>query len=303
MVSLKRRILSAVLYADIFQYPMTHRELVRWIPTSKQISNQTIQAALHVLVKQNVVRFVTPFIVIKKHTSHIGIHAERLVCSQKKWKKAYVVARFLRLIPTVLYVGVTGSLAMNNADIGDDIDICIVASKGTVWITRLLATCVVEFVAKRRRPTTKNVQNTICLNMFISENALKIATDQRDAYIAHELLQMVPLWERKGIERKLLLANQWVKQYYYHAYAERLAIRVLRIPRKNVWEQIVRLVEKPARHIQLLYMKNRRTTEVITDTVIRFHPTDMRRIVLTALHRSLAVYKIPLDKEGKKNLK
>lgn len=285
-MSLKTRILNALAYADIFQYPMTVREITRWIPTAKHVSKSVVQQALHGLIKEGRITFVAPFAVVKKHTANIGIHAERLVYSQKKWKRAYAVSRFLRLIPTVLYVGVTGSLAMNNAGIGDDIDICIVTAKDAVWITRLLATVVVELVSKRRHPGSKNVQDTICLNMFLAENSLKMTGEQQDVYIAHEILQMVPLWERKGIEKKLLTVNSWVKKYYSHAYEERLMLRVKRIRRTPAWEVFFRFWEKPVRYIQLRYMAGRRTTEVITDTVIRFHPTDMRHIVLTALKRS-----------------
>jgi hypothetical protein len=192
---------------------------------------------------------------------------------------------------------------MNNTSLGDDIDICVVASKGTVWMTRLFSTLVVELVSKRRHPQTKHVQDTICLNMFISEDALRITKDQQDSYIAHELLQMVPLWERKGIEQRLLVLNEWVKRYYYHAYKERLAVRVLRIARHRFWERVYRLGEAPARYMQLRYMEKRRTTEVVTPSIIRFHPTDVRTIVLTKLRHLQKQYKIPLDKEGRKNLK
>lgn len=299
-MSLINRILHAVLYANVFQYPMTVRELWKWIPTAERIPKRTVQQSLRQLVRLGVVSFVAPFVVVKKHASYIGMHAERLMYSRKKWTIARRAARFLRLIPTVLFVGVTGSLAMNNAGSDDDIDLCIIAAKGTVWVTRLLSTVCIELVAHRRHPHATRVKDTVCLNMFLSEHALAMGKDRQDAYIAHELLQMVPLWERKGIERKLLTANTWTKDRYRHAYDERMTKRVYRIPRKKTGEAVLRTFERSAEWLQLWYMKKRRTTEVVTATSIWFHPTDMRRVVFTALNRSLEAYKIPLDKTAKR---
>jgi len=299
MTLLTNRILQSIVYASIFQYPMTRRELFRWVSTSKQISQHSLHEALQTLIKKGKVTHITPFFMLPGHKFHIGIHAQRLVYSQEKWKKAHRIARILHFVPTVVYVGVTGSLAMNNANHDDDIDLCIVSAKGTVWITRFLVTLLVEVFAKRRHPMATHVKDAICLNMFLSEQALEISEEERDEYIAHELLQMIPLWERKGIEKKWLLNNQWVKQYYYVAYHERLRLRVRRIKQHKQWESFFRYLEQPARCLQLHYMKKRRTTEVVTDTIIRFHPKDMRRIVLTVLHRNLALHNIPLDKKSK----
>ncbi len=287
MLSLKRGIFHALVYADIFQYPMTVQEVLRWIPTEKPIAKRTIQKAVQQLVHEESISFTAPFLVLKKNTPNIGLHAERLVHSQKKWKNAYCVAKILRCIPTILFVGVTGSLAMNNAGAEDDIDFCIVAAKGTVWITRFLTTITVELVAKRRHPGSINIQDTICLNMFLSEDSLKTEKAEQDVYIAHEVIQMVPMWERKGIEKRFLSVNSWVKKYYYHAYQERLALRVQRVKRKPFWEKVLRFLEGPVRTIQLRYMAKRRTTEVVTKQIIRFHPKDMRHFVLFTLDKKL----------------
>lgn len=55
------------------------------------------------------------------------------------------------------------------------------------------------------------------------------------------------------------------------------------------------VVERLARFIQLWYMRKRRTTEVISDRVLRFHPRDARIWVKDTLQKRLAPFNIPLD--------
>lgn len=292
-----QRILQAILYADMFEHPMTQREIWRWIPTRIPLSKTQFRQTLHHLVYQNKLRLISPFLVLPNHTKYLGIHARRLMVSQKKWRIAYRVAKWIQMVPTVMFVGVTGSLAMNNAEDKDDIDFCIISSKGTVWITRFFTTILVELVAKRRHPQDREVKDRICLNMFLDEGALQMDASHQDVYIAHELLQMVPVWQRKDIQKRLLRTNSWVRLWYRHAYDEKLKRVVPRVTRKKRVEQILVWFERPVRWMQLQYMNQRRTKEEIGRRQIRFHPTDIRQHVITTYHSSLNAHKIPLDNQ------
>ena len=95
-------------------------------------------------------------------------------------------------------VGVTGGLAMENAKIDDDIDLYCVTDNGTLWITRLLVTIFVSLMGVRRTPRAKNMKDTFCLNMFTTTDSMRIPKDERDLFSAHEVVQMVPLWEKAG---------------------------------------------------------------------------------------------------------
>ena len=54
------------------------------------------------------------------------------------------------------------------------------------------------------------------------------------------------------------------------------------------------IFEPFARMIQLWYMSGR-TNEVVSDTLLRFHPKDARGWVKVALAKRLARYNLPLD--------
>ncbi|MFZ2025470.1 MAG: hypothetical protein WAV51_04250 [Microgenomates group bacterium] len=298
-MTISERILQSVLYADIFQHPMTEREVWRWIPTQVAISKKVFTVELKKLVRQKKLMVIAPFVVLPKHKKYLGVHASRLMLSQKKWKLAYKIAKILRVIPTILFVGVTGSLAVNNTDENDDIDLCVITAKKTVWITRLTTTLIVELFGHRRHPNTTTVKDTICLNMFLSEHALAMDAQHKDIYIAHELLQMIPLWERKGITKKLLRVNAWVRRQYLHAYEEKMKSVVCRLPQHTQTERLWSMFEKPVRWLQLIYMNNKRTTEVIQSDQIQFHPTNIRHKVIDTYQLACKSYKIPLDNNEK----
>lgn len=56
------------------------------------------------------------------------------------------------------------------------------------------------------------------------------------------------------------------------------------------------IIEFFAKHAQLWYMKRHRTSEVITDTVLRFHPKDARIWIKRRFAARLKGYNTPLDK-------
>ncbi len=310
MLSVKDAVLSSVLYADIFDYALTTSEIKTWLVFHKK---RHFSRAFfdHVVVKS---RDHIQYLVLPKRHRLIHIRKKRFMYSQDKWKRAVCVARFLRMIPTVLLVGVTGALAMNNAKRDDDIDIYIVVSPQTLWVSRFFVTLLVELLGIRRRPNDLSPVNKVCLNMYVTSTALSIPAKERDLFTAHEVLQMVPLWDKSGMYKKFLLANNWVKKFLPNAWEEKSQSSKLKAQNYNVklkfffivkWFSVIvlrfafcvlRLLEKPSRIAQLWYMKKRRSTEIVTDKVIRFHPRDARNFIKDALGRRLTRYKIPLDK-------
>ena len=270
-------IFSAAAYADIFDYPLTEEEVHLWMPYK--------------------VSFARPGLAKLKEET-FKIRAKRVAWCKEKWDRAKKVAAFLRFIPTIQLVGVTGGLAMNNAKKEDDIDLFFIASRGTVWITRLLVTCAVECLGIRRIPGEKDVHNKICLNMFMGDDALLLPKDERDFFAAHEVLQMVPLWERGIIYQKFLRANRWAERFLPNAWNEKNQKYKSKI-KKNLIKCAVfffKMFEPIAKVCQLWYMKKRRTNEVVSNSVIRFHPRDARIWIKKAFAKRLAKRNVPLDK-------
>jgi hypothetical protein len=173
----------------------------------------------------------------------------------------------------------------------------LIVADGTLWVSRMMATLLMDILLLRRHPQDQCVADKICLNMFMTARATSLPEGDRDCFIAHEVLQMVPLWEQKGTYKRFLLANRWTQRYLPNAWKEKITIKAdqmcMGFP---IVIFIMRLFEWPAKQLQLWYMARHRTYEVITDTTLRFHPNDARIWIKRELSARLAKYHIPLDK-------
>lgn len=260
--------LLTVLYADIFDYPLTRGELVRWMIFGGQPVSPP-----------------KPYYFLPGRSNIVKVRRDRAQWQPEKWKIAAAAAGILSRIPTVQLVGVTGGLAMNNARAEDDIDLFIIAARGTLWVTRILS--VIALWGMRRRRNAVHVTNKVCLNMFMTEDHLEVT--EHDLFAAHEALQMKPLWERGGIYRAFLKANAWVNRFLPNAKPR----KVVSIGATHTL--LFRIFEPLAKNAQLWYMSRHRTREVITGTTLRFHPKDARVWVKKKLSARLRRYHTPLD--------
>ncbi len=297
MLNIRQRILATVAYADIFDYPLTREEIAYWCIGSP---------VARVFLPRSV-RETRGFVCLGNPNKRIEERQRRAVWSGQKLRMARRVGMLLRTIPTVDLVGVTGGVAANNATYRDDIDIFVISRKGTLWSTRLFVTLLVDILGKRRRPGDRHVQDKLCLNMFMSDDALALPKSERDLFAAHEVLQMIPLYQRRGAYQKFLIANIWIRKLLPNAWGKTIKNVVMGKANDSAWDVggtglfgmlviLMRLAEYPARAVQLWYMRGHRTGEVVTDKVLRFHPRDARPWVKRKLALRLARFGIPLDK-------
>ena len=296
-MNLSASIIVTLLYGDIFQYPYTEDELRAWLLRSVW-AKTTIQKNLRVLVQKKKIVYKEPFYVLFGQQRNCMIRRSREKIGTKKWEKARYVASFFRFIPTITFIGVTGGLALGNTDRNDDIDFFIGALPGTLWITRCVSTILTELLGVRRRPDSTQVKDTICLNMFASEDGFLVPKHEQDIFTAHEVLQMRPLWERTYAYRKFLKKNAWVSVLFPEKWKQ--IHQNLTVPQQREYFcfliPVIRLLEQPAKYMQLWYMNKRRTNEVISDTLIRFHPHDARVWIWKELEKKIQQYHLPLDK-------
>ncbi len=192
-------ILKTLAYADIFDFPLTEQEIRRWLigPPDGELKFAKKQ----------------PFYFLKGREKIVAVRKKREKESQKKFKIAKRVANWLKFIPTIKMVAITGALAMNNAHQDDDIDLLIVSQKNRLWLTRLMTVLLTEIIACRRHPADREFKDKICLNMFLDEAHLAVPKKEQDLFLAHEVCQLKPIWEKDGIYQKFIKENQWVRRF------------------------------------------------------------------------------------------
>lgn len=299
-LTVRQSLIATLAYADVFGYPLTQTELVRWLVFAPRVPSRVIRDAIPAL---NVQREDNGFLMFPGNKGSGRMRNLRERVSRQKWGIARTVGQKLCMIPTLTLVGVTGGLALDNASQGDDVDLFFIVEKGTLWISRFLTTALVEALGVRRRPADTTVRDKVCLNMFMTEDALAVPADERDIFTAHEVLQMRPLWERSGAYRRFLAANRWAERFLPNAWEDRIRMKNHESGMRGETHGfrtfavvLLRCIEKPLKYLQVRYMKKRRTTEVIGDGVLRFHPRDVRSWIRREMGKRLRRYQIPLDK-------
>lgn len=198
-------ILQSVLYFDLFDYPLTAKEIHRYLGI--QTSYQIVE---HVL---NTSRLVSDYLQVtngyytflgRSHLVEKRLHYSEI--ARDSWSRFHKMFWIIKTIPYIRMVALTGTLAMNIATKHSDIDLFIVTEHNKVWTTRasiiLLAYLSNCFAIK------------LCPNYLISEDNLVFR--DRNLYVAHEIAQMIPVLGMP-VYNKLRKSNDWTIQYLPNA--------------------------------------------------------------------------------------
>lgn len=290
-MTINQAIIATLTYHDIFSYPLAEQELYRLL-IGRQTTVEQISLGLRKLLRTQRIGESFSYYYLKNRQHLVSLRKLRTKYSKSKLNRAKFYANLLKIIPTVKLVAISGALAMENSHQNDDIDLVIISARKTLWTTRFLANLILY--PFKRRPQSKNISDKACLNIFLDGSSLKI--NDQNLYIAHEICQMKPLWDRDGAYQKFVNANRWVKKYLTNwrpnSYAQRLTTNDERQNKKTALvirrlALVARPLEALAKWGQLWYMRSKITTERIEEGQLFFHPKDIQEPILSEYHRRL----------------
>lgn len=292
---INKALLRTLLYSDIFDYPLTKEQLWQFLITKKKVSKKSFEETLSKKILAVSVQNGLYF--LKGRDRIIKKRLQRQEESKKKLYHAHTIVSYLSFIPTILFIGVSGALALENAKKEDDIDLFIITQKNSVWLTRLLILFLLQLLGKRRKRAEVHASDKICCNMFISEEKLIFSKDRQDMFTAHEITQLKPLFDRNNAYKKFMVKNKWIERFMPNT----IEIKKLRnedskgkkIKRLNyLVTQLLNILEFLAKQVQLWYMRDYITTETITEAFLAFHPHDYRFSILNKYKRTLKKYNL-----------
>jgi len=300
----KQAILKTLHYFDLFDYPPTAEEIKKFLP---EPVDATFEETLKRISAGLLLICTDGYYCLPEREEIIKLRQQREVWSRPKLRKAKKVASILKFIPWIKLVGVTGALALANSDADDDIDLMIVTAPQRLWLTRGLVVTFLLLTGQYRRPG--KIRNRICPNLMIGEEALEFP--DRDLFTAHEIVQMKAIYDRGNTYQKFLQANKWVKDFLPNAKRKQRAENRKQIQKTEDGKQklssvfgylssrsvlclqssVLSFLERVAYKLQLKFMESKKTSEVTTPSVIRFHPQDVRLWVLDEYQKR--VYTLP----------
>jgi hypothetical protein len=205
---IEEAILRTILYADVFYFPMTAREIHHFLIADTPTSLQSIEEAL--TCSPRLARLVETddiYFARAGRSDLIRLRIERERASHELWSRALFYGRWLARLPFVRMVALTGALAMRNAaNARDDVDYVLVTAEHRVWLARAFAIVLVRLGRLRGI--------TLCPNYVLAEGALE--QERHDLFIAHEVAQMVPI-SGFDVYHTMRDCNRWVGDFLPNA--------------------------------------------------------------------------------------
>lgn len=291
---MKNAILKTLIYADIFDWPLTKDEIWQRLVGDadrhplRKIRKNKFQQVLAILLKSKKINSKNNYYFLPGNKKLIKKRERREKISKKKLQFAKKIIKKLSLIPTIKFIGITGSVASDNAKRGDDIDLFIITRQKRLWLTRFFITIILEILRVRRRPRDKDVSDKICPNLYVDEARLDIFSEQKNLFLAYEIMQLKPILNRNRTYEKFILANSWVKDFLLNFKPNFKSNFVYIDKRSFVYiDKFGDILEDLAYKLQLLWMKKKRTNEKVLPYFAAFHPRDMSKKVWRKFTQSL----------------
>ena len=207
--NIRKNILSTIIYYDILNFSLTSFEVWKYLLAENSFTLGEIIEALESEELKNSIEEFRGFYFLKGRKDLVARKIQNDKNSIEKFEIAQRAARWLRFVPFVRMIALTGTLAMKNCEKNSDIDFFVVLKKGRIFTGRLLVTLIVHILGKRRYG--KKITNRICLNYFITDESLEI--QRQDMFAANEYSFIYPIFGH-NVFQKFCKANfDWIKKF------------------------------------------------------------------------------------------
>lgn len=200
---MREAVIKALLYSDIFHYPLTAREIFERLEISCN-SLEAVEDELRLLVAAQVVFRFDNFYCLHDDVALAMRRSAGNKMARKIMPRAIRRSRLIFSFPFVRAVMISGSLSKDFLDEKGDIDFFIVTAPGKVWLTRGL-------LALFQRVFLFNSHKYFCVNYYIDHDHLSI--DERNIFTATELVTLKPICGNDHYHA-LIRSNHWVMDQY-----------------------------------------------------------------------------------------
>lgn len=204
--NLELAILKTLSYADIFDYPLTAREIYRYL-VGVRTTRSDVESFLASPWLSNSIARTGKYYSLPGRQEIAQTRLHRTEIARLLWPQALRYGLQISGLPFVRMVAVTGALAVNNVEAGADVDYLVVTEPGRLWVSRALIILLVRSAAVKGL--------TLCPNYLVTTRSM--AFKDKNLYTAHELAQMVPV-SGFDLYRQMRRINAWTGSYLPNAY-------------------------------------------------------------------------------------
>ncbi|MEI6899857.1 MAG: hypothetical protein WCL00_08265 [Bacteroidota bacterium] len=202
MEPIEKAIIHTLLYFDIFEHPLSYRELYEH--TGFRVEKDAFNDAVERLIKSGLIGGESGYYFIRGKEKNISERMIRLERSGRYHRIARFVSWIIHRHPFVRGVFISGSLSKSSISKRDDIDYFVIAQPGRVWICRAILMLFKKlFLLNSRR--------YFCINYFVDTDHLEIP--EKNLFTATELAFLKPM-ANSELYREFMKKNHWINDFF-----------------------------------------------------------------------------------------
>lgn len=196
-------IIKALVYYDIFKYPLTLPEIYQYSGYKFHHFSEA-EEAIAQLKEQLIVHQFGEFYSLRNDYSLITRRQSGNLQAFNVMDRAFKRSQFIQGFPFVRSVNISGSLSKNYFDATTDVDYFIITKPGRLWLCRMMLTIFKKIVLF-------NSRKYFCINYYIDAHHLVIP--DKNIFSATEI---VTLKSQTGANyySKFIEQNSWVQAYF-----------------------------------------------------------------------------------------
>lgn len=211
---LSKNILATVAYYDGMNYPLTSFEvwsLMLKLGGREEERKFSLAEVIEEMEKGSVSRLIegrNGFYFLKGRANLVEERIERNKVSDQKLRKIIRGGSFLRFIPFLEMIAVSGRVAMKNSVPKSDLDILIAFKKGHIFLGRFFTVLLLGILGERRHDD--KIKDKICLNHFVSD---EFEISVKDIFSSHEYVFLIPLFNFEAYGKFMKKNEDWILRY------------------------------------------------------------------------------------------
>ncbi|HEU5291855.1 MAG TPA: hypothetical protein VFU05_14495 [Cyclobacteriaceae bacterium] len=221
-------VIRTLLYFDIFHYPLTLEEIIKFHPQKN--TRENIVNAISLLRNKLVVFKLDNFYSLHPNPANAQRRKAGNELAKKRLQTARKFSWLISKFPFVRAIMLSGSLSKDYMEASSDIDYFIITEPGRLWITRGL-------LGLFKRLFLLNSHKFFCTNYLIDSQSLEI--EEKNIYTAMETTTLIPVYG-KALYEKFVIKNQWTRNHLPNMDTHRNAFIAEKISfLKNIVEKML----------------------------------------------------------------
>jgi hypothetical protein len=195
-------IARSVLYASLFQYPLTLAQLRQTLIESAQTPSQILATYGASQALQASVEYRDSFFFPRGRYDLIQTRRQREARSRRFLARHRPLLALISAMPYVRMVALSGSIAHLNLEGDGDLDLFIVTRGRHVWSVTVGVVLLAKLMRRRR---------SVCANFVVADS--RLALEPQDLFTASQIVHLKPL-VGPDVLRQLVAANPFVGRFY-----------------------------------------------------------------------------------------